>query len=161
MRRLLFLNKFYGNTPNPTIAATQPPLRMFCVRGRGVNGVYTPMVRTHNQTRQQSGEVRPAGMESAGKVVLRFLCGLLDESAPTRTFGIRLGCTSAGHRAHQKKNTKRHRNEPRLVGTDHQQRGGVCDRGYGVVVKKRGSTRRGNSYWIAEDEHHAKIRGAH
>jgi hypothetical protein len=64
---LLFLNKFYGNTPNPTIAATQPPLRMFCVRGRGVNGVYTPMVRTHNQTRQQSGEVRPAGMESQGR----------------------------------------------------------------------------------------------
>ena len=63
---MLFLNNFYGNTPNPTIAATQPPLRMFCVRGRGVNGVYTPMVRTHNQTRQQSGEVRPAGMESAG-----------------------------------------------------------------------------------------------
>jgi hypothetical protein len=49
--------------PNPTIAATQPPMRIFCVGGQGgkLNGVYTPMARTHDVKRGNgaSGEVKP------------------------------------------------------------------------------------------------------
>jgi hypothetical protein len=59
--------------PNLTIAATQPPMRMFCVGGRGgrLNGVYTPIARAHDVKRGNgaSGEVNPPAEMEFGEGV--------------------------------------------------------------------------------------------
>jgi hypothetical protein len=100
--------------PNPTIAATQPPMRMFCVGGRGggkLNGVYTPMARTHDVKRGNgaSGEVT-AEMEFSWR--RSWLLRSPPSAAYTgRTKGdplefSALGCLSAG-RPHNRTENQR------------------------------------------------------
>ena len=89
-------------------------------------------------------------MESAGKVVLRFLCGLQDESAPTRTFGIQAVRAQATVPINIKRRTPNTRTCAMMNaiemncawwGPTFNSGEGLRDRGYGVLVKKRGSTR--------------------